>query len=349
MSDASASTPTPSPAPPATQSQRLVTEAIGTGVLVFIGISSSSSLAYGAILFTLVFAFGRISGGHFNPAVTVGVAMSGRLAWKDAAVTMAAQVVGGIVAGILLVLVQITGGNGVGIGDDRFGAPAFGDRGVGDLGPVLILELLVAFAFVLLVLAVTDERTEQPLLAPLAVGLAYVGATSVLLSASGSVANPAQALSTVFFSGGDAIVQVWLFLFIPLIGAALAGLVHPLAFGRAAEPVPGSGLNFSSGAAPAGYGASAQQWAPQGGYGQQGGYDQGGYPQAGYDQGSPSYGAQAAAQPQAEQPIIQDGWQWDPQAQQWIPAQQQQPPAQPQAPTWQAPGEGQTQVRPPEQ
>lgn len=339
MSDVIAA-PTPAPAP---QSQQLAAEAVGTAVLVVIGLGAvlqlqraGNPLGFGVALFALMVAFAGVSGGRFNPAVSVGAAMAGRLSWKDAGVQAGAQVVGGIVGGILLMIIALTNGSPYEFGDDELGTPFFGDRGRYDLLGALLLELIIAFLFVLLVLAITDSRIVHPMLAPLAVGVLYAGVGFVTLTATGSMVNPAVALSTVFFSGGDAIVQLWLFVLVPLVGAAGAGLLHPVLFGRVGEPVPGSALSFAA-SKPAAQGYPQQQW----GQPQAGGYA----PPPGYA-AAPVAAAPVAAAPPVEQPIIQDGWQWDPQAQQWIPAQQA--PPQPQAPSWPTPGEGQTQVRPPD-
>ena len=171
-----------------------------------------------------------------------------------------------------------------------------------------------------------------------AVGAGLAGLTAACADAP---TGPAPA-------GGPALAQLWLFILATLLGGALAGLLYPLVFGRHGEPVAGSGLRFGRrpppGAVP-GYGAPdayQQQWNQPGGSTPFGGSpDTGGYQQP----AAPSYAAPAAATPApapAEQPIIQDGWQWDPQAQQWIPVQQQPP----QQGGWQAPGGEQTQVRP---
>jgi aquaporin Z len=155
------------------------------------------------------------------------------------------------------------------------------------------------------------------------------------------------------FAGGDAIIQLWLFILAPLLGGSAAGLAYPLIFGRGSEPIPGSGINIArpSPAAVPGYGAPdqyQQQWNQQ-------------------DPAVQAAAAQTYTQP-AAQPIIQDGWMWDPAAQQWVPApqpapqpgppqqgwgtdqqptQQYQPPAQQQWPGTD-PGAESTQVRPPE-
>ncbi|WP_323794338.1 MIP/aquaporin family protein [Nocardioides sp.] len=334
MSDTTPDSAASTPDAPPSQGQRLLTEGLGTAILVFFGffgaLTAGNGLAYGLTLFALLVAFGRISGGHFNPATSVGAAMAGRMSWKETGLYAAAQVGGAIVAGIAILLVAVSNGSSYDVGEP-LGAPAFGDQGGVDLMATLLLELIVAVVFVLLVLALTDKRVDNPLLAPLAIGLTYAGVAFVLIGISGSVVNPAVALSTVLFSGGDAILQAWLFVLVPLLGAALAGLLHPAVFGRDAEPVAGSGLQVSLGSG---------STAPQGGLAHPG-HAQQAYPQQSYPQ---------------EQPIIQDGWQWDPQAQQWIPAQQQTPPqpTQPTQPTQQGwtssydDGDAGTQIRPPQ-
>ena len=364
--------------------QKLAAEAIGTAVLVLFGVGSvvvtddgdiaAIGLAFGIAIVVMVYAFGRVSGGHFNPAVSVGAALSGRVPWKDAGLYSAAQVGGAIVGAGILALVLVTGGTTWDLGEN-LGANGFGDEGGVDLVGALILELVMTLIFVLTILAVTDERNEHPALAPLAIGLTLAAIHFATLGATGTSVNPARSIGPALFSGTDHILQLWLFIVAPLLGAAAAGFLYPAVFGRASDPVPGSGLNFSRPAAPAvpGYGMPdqfQQQWNqadyPQG-YPQQGfpqGYDQGGYPPGGGypDPAQPAQPAHAAPVPGGvgapapqEQPIIQDGWQWDPQSQQWIPAEQ--PPAQPpgapgqpgQPGSWPNPGGGEsTAVRPTE-
>ena len=331
---------TQAPAPP-TQMQKLAAEAFGTFVLVLIGCGVAvttdgnvitTGLAFGLTVMFMVYALGRISGGHFNPAVSIGAAIGGRVTWRDAGSYIGAQFVGAIVAGLVL-MVLFLGLDGFEAFDpsDPLGTNGFSE------GPydyavwaALLVELLMTFLFVVVILAVTDTRNEHPALAPLAIGVSLAMIHFMLIPLTGTSVNPARSLGPALFSGGDWIVQVWPFLIAPVIGAALAGLAYPALFGHGAEPVAGSGLRFGGGAAAAqGYGADQyqQQWNQPVGHG----------------------GASA------EQPIIQDGWQWDPAAQQWIPAQQQPaPPPQQAAPPpqqggWPAPegGTESTQMRPP--
>lgn len=330
-----------------TMTQKLSAEAIGTFVLVVLGVGAAINntgdiaaigLAFGIAIIAMVYAFGRISGGHFNPAVSVGAALSGRIAWKDAGLYSAAQIGGGLVGGLVLAVVYASGDTGYSLGDDALGANFFGDRGGVDLISALLIEIVLTAVFLLVILAVTDERNEHPALAPLAIGLTLAAIHFVAIPLTGTSVNPARSIAVAFFSGGDAIVQLWAFILAPLVGAALAGLLYPAVFGRVSEPVSGSGFSFTKNAAVPGYGQPdqfQQQWNQPGGYAQ-----------------PAASGGYAQAMPQQEQPIIQDGWQWDPQAQQWIPAQQQAPlaPQQPQAQQgWAHPGDGdnRTQVRPP--
>lgn len=337
------------PAPP-TSVQKLLAEAIGTFVLVVLGVgaavfgggdTAAIGLSFGIAIIAMVYAFGRISGGHFNPAVSVGAAIGGRISWRDAGMYSAAQVAGGLVGGIVLLVIAIAGDTGYEFGNP-LGSNGFGDQGGVDIVGALLIELVLTFVFLITILSVTDERNEHPALAPLAIGLTLAAIHFASIGATGTSVNPARSIAVAFFSGSDAIIQLWLFIVAPLLGAGLAGLAYPAIFGHASEPVAGSGLKFGGAAAGAvpGYGAPdqfQQQWNQPGAT-----PAYGATPDAGYQQPAAGYAA-----PAAEQPIIQDGWQWDPAAQQWIPAQQQ-PPAADSWPTPGTPSAEQTQVRPPD-
>jgi aquaporin Z len=251
-----------------------------------------------------------------------------------------AQLAGALVAGLsLFVLVQ--GIDGYDVGDSGLAQNSFGDDGTGYAWwAAFLAEVILTAIFLLVILAVTDARNEHPALAPAAIGLTLSMIHFASIGLTGTSVNPARSIGVGLFAGGDAIVQLWLFILAPLIGGAVAGFVYPLLFGHATEPVPGSGLSFArpAPAAVPGYGAPdqfQQEWNQQ------------------------------AAQEQAaweQEPIIQDGWQWDHAAQEWKPLEQWQPaaPAQPTpapdpAPPVEAappadpePGTGTTQFRPPE-
>jgi aquaporin Z len=334
-------TPAATTSPP-TLVQKLAAEAIGTMVLVIIGVGSavvgngditSIGLSFGIAIVMMAYAFGRISGGHFNPAVSVGAALSGRLSWKDAGLYSAAQVIGGIVGGIVLAIILLASDVGWEFGDPM-GSNGFGDHGGVELFGALLIEIVLTFIFLLVILSVTDERNDTAAFAPLAIGLTLAAIHFVGIAATGTSVNPARSIGVAFESGGDAIAQLWLFIVAPLIGGAIGGLLYPLIFGRGGDPVPGSGFRGPRAATTTvpGFGAPdafQQQWNQQS--------SSAGYPSA-------------EAQP-VEQPIIQDGWQWDPASQQWIPAQQPPVPQPGQQPGGWAPpagGDQHTQVRPPD-
>ncbi len=332
-------------AAPPTLVQKLAAEAIGTAVLVLIGCGSavigrgdivSIGLSFGIAIVAMAYAFGRISGGHFNPAVSVGAALSGRLSWKDTALYSAAQVAGAVVAGIMLAIILLASDVGWEFGDPM-GSNGFGDHGGVELVGALLIEIVLTFIFLLVILSVTDERNDTVAFAPLVIGLTLAAIHFVGIAATGTSVNPARSIGVAFESGGDAIVQLWLFIVAPLIGGAVAGLLYPLVFGRGSAPVLGSGF-------PAGGTASATVPGL-------------GAPDAFQQQWNQPDAAAAPLAPNpapAEQPIIQDGWQWDPTTQQWIPAQQ---PAAPQAAPapqadqpggWAPPSSEHTVVRPPD-
>jgi aquaporin Z len=331
-----------------TLAQKISAEALGTFALVLLGCGVAvmsdgdlvaTGLAFGLTVTLMAYALGRVSGGHFNPAVSIGAAIGGRISWRDAGVYIGAQFIGGVVGALVLMILAL-GIDGFEVFDS---ANPLGTNGYSE-GPydyavwaALLVELVMTALFVFVILGVTDVRNEHPAFAPLAIGVTLAVIHFMLIPLTGTSVNPARSLGPALFSGGDWIVQVWPFIVAPPIGALLAGLAYPALFGHGVEPVPGSGLKFGGPAAvaPVGYGSDQyqQQWNQPvaGGYQQQGGY------------ADPA--AQAAP---AEQPIIQDGWQWDPQAQQWIPAQQAPPPTQQGWPGPEGGSSESTQVRPPE-
>lgn len=270
-----------------TTTQKLAAEAIGTFVLVFFGVGSAIAsglatgggdytgiaLAFGLTVVAGAYAFGRVSGAHFNPAVSAGVALSGRLSWKEAGTYMAAQVVGALVAGLLLALIQLAGDTGWEFGDAGLGENFYGDQGGIELFGVLLVEIIATFVFLLIILAVTDKRGKPTaVMAPLVIGLTLTMIHLATIGFDGTSVNPARSLGVAFFAGGDAIAQVWVFVVAPLIGGLLAGLAYPALFGRDGEPVAGSGLNFGGAAAGAAAGGYQPNW--HGDQGQQGHYDQ---------------------------------------------------------------------------
>ena len=291
--------------------QKVAAEALGTFVLVFIGCGTAIfsggdyvaiGLAFGLTVLAGAYAFGRISGAHFNPAVSVGAALGGRMAWRQVPFYVGAQLGGAVVAGLSL-FVLVHGIDGYDIGDNGLAQNSFGDDGSGYAWwAAFLVEVILTAIFLYVILAVTDARNEHPALAPAAIGLTLAMIHFASINLTGTSVNPARSIGVGLFAGGDAIVQLWLFILAPLLGGAIAGVTYPMLYGHATEPVPGSGWSFArpAPAAVPGYGAP--------------------------DQFQQEWNQQAVEQAAWEQePIIQDGWQWDHAAQEWKPLEQWQP------------------------
>jgi aquaporin Z len=298
-----------------TTSQKIAAEVIGTFILVFFGCGTAimssvdyvaTGLAFGLTVLCGAYAFGRVSGAHFNPAVSVGAALGGRMAWREVPLYVGSQLVGALVAGLSL-FILVRGFDGYDVSTDGLAQNSFGDDGTGyAVWAAFLLEMILTAVFVWVILAVTDVRNEHPALAPAAIGLALTMIHFASITATGTSVNPARSIGVGVFAGSDAIIQLWLFILAPLAGAAIAGITYPLLFGHGSEPVPGSGLRRPAPAAVPGYGAPDQF-------------------QQEWNQGTATTTTEAYAQ----EPIIQDGWQWDHAAQEWKPLEQFQQPAAP--------------------
>jgi len=223
-------------------------------------------------------------------------------------VYVGSQLAGAVVAGLaLFVLVQ--GIDGYDVGVSGLAQNSFGDDGSGYAWwAALLVEIILTAIFVYVILAVTDARNEHPALAPAAIGLTLTMIHFASINLTGTSVNPARSIGVGIFAGSDAIIQLWLFIVAPLVGGAVAGFTYPLLFGHGTDPVAGSGLSFArpAPAAVPGYGAP--------------------------DQYQQEWNQQQTAQDQAaweQEPIIQDGWQWDHAAQEWKPLEQWQAPAPP--------------------
>ncbi len=238
----------------------MAAELIGTFVLVLFGCGSivfateaaegggfvttatTVGLTFGLTLMVMMYAFSRVSGAHFNPAVSVGAAMGGRLAWHQVPVYVAAQLVGAIL-GAAVLFGLLHGFEGFDA-EGNMGQNAFGSESPANyaLWAALLLELVLSVVFVWVVLAVTDPRyVLDPALAPLAIGFTLVAIHFVSLPATGTSVNPARAIGPALFAGGDSIAQVWLFALGPLLGGAIAGLTYGALFGQATTASPGRG------------------------------------------------------------------------------------------------------------
>lgn len=222
----------------------LVLTILGTalyGSLTGIG-TLGVALATALVLAGLIAAFGHVSGGHFNPAVSLGAALAGRVSFLDMLLYWLAQVVGALLAGLVLVVAIPKGLAGVLTGNTEAGtaelfatvANGWGDQSplgtastgqyVFDLRTALIMEVVATAVFVAVILGVTG-RKAAPATAPFAIGGTLGAMILVTALVTNAGLNPARSTAAALFAGGDAIGQLWLFWVAPLVGAAIVGLV----------------------------------------------------------------------------------------------------------------------------
>jgi aquaporin Z len=215
----------------------------GLGVPLFSIPQSSplpAALAAGLAVTAAMLAFGYVSGGHFNPAVTVGHAVAGRIRLGDAAAYIGAQLVGGLLGALALFGILRTL---PGIQDSRTAfdtvTAGFGEHSIiqAPLAGVLLLEVLGAAILVAVFLGTTAHNNINKTAAAVAVGLAFAVLLQLGLSVGNAPFNPARATASAVFSSSWALEQLWLFWVAPLAGAAIAGLV----FRGFAEPVAAAG------------------------------------------------------------------------------------------------------------
>ncbi|HZI48048.1 MAG TPA: aquaporin Z [Pyrinomonadaceae bacterium] len=221
-------------------SQRMTAEFLGTLWLVLGGCGSAVlaaafpqvgigllgvSLAFGLSVLTMAYAVGHVSGGHFNPAVTVGLCTAGRIAGKDVLPYILAQVVGAVCAATILYFIA-SGKAGFDV-SAGFASNGYDQHSPGGytLAAALITELVMTFFFLMIILGATNKRAPQAL-AGVAIGLALTLIHLVSIPVTNTSVNPARSTGQAIFVGGWAIRQLWLFWVAPIVGAALAGIAY---------------------------------------------------------------------------------------------------------------------------
>ena len=218
---------------------RLAAEAFGTYWLVLGGCGSAVlaaafpevgigllgvSLAFGLTVLTMAYAVGGISGGHFNPAVSLGLVIAGKFEWTELLLYVVAQVVGGCLGAITLYLI-VTGKA------DFSGVGGFASNGYGNLSPggfsliaVLITEVVMTAFFLIIILGSTSVAVPAGF-APISIGLALTLIHLISIPVSNTSVNPARSLAVAFFAETGALSQVWLFWIAPLLGAAIGASI----------------------------------------------------------------------------------------------------------------------------
>ena len=204
----------------------MVLTLLGCGTAVFLGCGTAAgivgtAMAFGLSVVAMAYAIGGISGCHINPAITLGVALSGRMSWKDACGYWVGQVIGGILAGaVLLLLTKV-----VAAPDLTGGLGSNGVANAGGVGGAFLVEVIATFLFVLVVLGTTDAKYGAGKPAGLAIGLSLILIHLMCINLTGTSVNPARSIGPALFAGGDALKDVWVFICAPLVGGALSACV----------------------------------------------------------------------------------------------------------------------------
>jgi aquaporin Z len=218
--------------------RRLSAEAFGTFWLVFGGCGSAIlaagfpevgigfvgvSLAFGLTVLTMAYAVGGISGGHFNPAVSLGLAIAGRFAYRDLVPYWLAQVVGGIAGAAVLYLIAsgVAGYTPGGFASNGYDTLSPGGYG---LLAALIAEAVLTAFFLIVILGSTSKAAPAGF-APIAIGLALTLIHLISIPVTNTSVNPARSIAAAIFAQNGALSQVWLFIVAPLLGAAIGAAI----------------------------------------------------------------------------------------------------------------------------
>jgi aquaporin Z len=215
-------------------------EALGTFWLVFGGCGSAVlaaafpqlgigfvgvALAFGLTVLTMAYAVGHISGGHFNPAVTVGLWVGGRFPAGQILPYWIAQIVGAVAAAGVLYLIA-SGKAGFDLAGG-FASNGYGEHSPGgySMAAALIAEVVLTGLFLIIILGATDGRAPAGF-APIAIGLALTLIHLISIPITNTSVNPARSMGPALFVGGWALAQLWLFWVAPIVGAALGGVIY---------------------------------------------------------------------------------------------------------------------------
>ncbi len=218
--------------------KKLSAEFLGTFWLVFGGCGSAVlaagfpdlgigfvgvSLAFGLTVLTMAYAVGHISGGHFNPAVTLGLAVAWRFAWAELPGYWVAQVAGGLAAAVLLYTIAS--------GAPGWAAGGFASNGYGTLSPggyglasAFLIEVVLTAGFLLVILGATSDKAPAGF-APIAIGLALVLIHLISIPVTNTSVNPARSTAVAPFASTAALGQLWMFWIAPLLGAAVGAAI----------------------------------------------------------------------------------------------------------------------------
>ena len=215
--------------------KKLICECIGTAVLVLFGCGTAvysgcaannpgawllTALAFGLSIIAMAYVIGNVSGCHVNPAVSLSMAIRGKITWKEFGLYCLAQVIGAFAgAGILYAILSLDSGVEK--------VTALGTNGFGTIGMggAFLVEVILTFVFVYLINGVTSYPTKSNC-AGLMIGLTLTFVHILGIPLTGTSVNPARSLAPAVLLGGEALTQVWVFIVAPFVGAALAAFAH---------------------------------------------------------------------------------------------------------------------------
>jgi aquaporin Z len=226
---------------------KLMAEFVGTFWLVFGGCGSAVlaaafpelgigllgvSLAFGLTVLTMAYAVGHISGGHFNPAVSLGLLIGGRFPAKDLPGYVIAQVLGAIAAAAVLYVIASGRASGFDPVAGGFASNGFGEHSIGgfSMTSALVIEIVLTAGFLIVILGATDGRAPAGF-APIAIGLALTLIHLISIPVTQTSVNPARSTGQAIFQGTWALEQLWLFWVAPLIGAAIGAIIYKMMAG----------------------------------------------------------------------------------------------------------------------
>lgn len=222
---------------------KLIAEALGTFILVFVGVGTAVlmgaevgmlgiALAFGLAIVAAAYGLGAISGAHLNPAVSLGMVMAGRMGLAECIAYAVAQIAGAIL-GAVCVLAIATGQADYVLAEAGLGQNGFGPGYLGEysVGAALLFEFVATVLFVTVILGAT-AKDAPPAMAGLAIGLTLAGIHLVGINVTGVSVNPARSIGPALFAGPQALADLWVFLLAPLAGGAVAGAAYALGLTR---------------------------------------------------------------------------------------------------------------------
>lgn len=223
--------------------KKYAAELIGTFALVLIGCGSAViagkyvgflgiSLAFGLVLLAMVYAIGKISGCHVNPAVSIAMLVAGKMKGKDTIFYIIAQCVGAIIAAAILMAIA-TGKPGYTVAAGGLGQNGYGAQSPAGYSMLacLVAEIVLTALFLFVIFGSTNKRAPEGF-AGLSIGMSLVLIHIVGIPITGTSVNPARSLGPAVFVGGDALSQLWLFWVAPIIGGIIAAVIWKYAFDK---------------------------------------------------------------------------------------------------------------------